>query len=316
MKSQFFTPASLKAKHLLLLTRPAAIIQPPPRYELTLDNSLPDYTNTDELARQKFILASDAPPPYASGVVLPQQNLVTPILQDPSKVDIEQISNVPGVRMHAKKKAKQAAKKAQVAKYASDGEENNDEGNADEGGGDGNGEGSGGAGGAGGGDDGNGGDEDWDDWLGTDKKNKKKTKKKKDGDEEEEEADEVNDANDDDDSGAKKKKGKKGAADKKDDLTSIWATAGIGDTNADDDWGEAAGKKGKKEKKKKVYFAFIFEGTGILTSTRPKLTTPKRKMKDFTKSLWMTTRQQMMLPRLTFCLMTRVAQRKMTLLAS
>jgi uncharacterized membrane protein YgcG len=150
--------------------RPRAV--PPPTYEESLLDLPPDYTNTDSLAAvdslclfqnvfESFALA-DAKSARSTSTVY---------------VDID-LSKVEGIRQHANKKAKQAAKKAQQAKWMDSDNEENKDGTADGGdGGDANGGGDAGGGGAdppGGGD---GGDED--DWWNSGPKKKKDKKKKK-----------------------------------------------------------------------------------------------------------------------------------------
>jgi len=186
-----------------------------------------------------------APPPYASCNAHPGARLS--ILGEPfpsPKVDFSILDNL---RTHAKKKAKQAAKKTQQDKWADSGDEGEKK---DDEGADGTGEGGDGAGGVdgggGGGDDGNGnnGGDDWDEWNNTGgKKNKKKKKGKnawEDDDEEEE---------------RKKKEEEETAAAAEAGVAGNdpWGTnPGGAEANAEDEWGGFTAGKKKKGKKNKV----------------------------------------------------------------
>lgn len=157
--------------------KPPAV--PPPTYEESLQDLPPDYTTTEALAA--FQLPQDVKD--SVGEILTNLKLYPSTGDAHDKIDVSEIE---GIRSYGGKKAKQAAKKAQQAKWAdSDNEEGNGEGadggagGDDNGGGDdGAGAGAGGDGGdpPGGGDGGDGGDGDiWD--TGSKKKDKKKKKK-------------------------------------------------------------------------------------------------------------------------------------------
>ena len=139
---------------------PAAV--PPPTYEESIQDSPPDYTNTEALATAQVTKYGVETAAYNFA----DQKLHPSILASHVKVDL---SDLEGIRSYANKKAKKAAKAAQQAKWADSDNEENPEGGED-GGGDpnenGGGDGGAGAGGdggdpPGGGDGGDGGDDDW-----------------------------------------------------------------------------------------------------------------------------------------------------------
>ena len=271
---------------------------PPPTYDESVQDSPPDYTATDALAtvqidRDLTVIGKGNvfynEKPKACQVDLPELD---------AKVDLSEIE---GIRSHPNKKAKKAAKEAQISKWADSDNEEKNEGGADGGaGGDDNGGGDGdaGAGGdggdaPGGGGDG-GGDDDWWNTGGSKKKDKKKKKKnaweefedeeKKREEEEAKKAEEEAAAKGDaaaeadpiDDWGSfatagKKKKGKKGAdplppppPDPESKGIDLGASA-TADANPDDDFGGFSTGKKKKGKKGKVrVLSFRFTTAGCM----------------------------------------------------
>lgn len=154
---------TITSNALLLL----GTLAPPPAYEESLRDIPPDYTSTDELARSNASYLSHDHKCDHSLRSRPATNAVD------DKIDLTQPHNI---RQHVNKKAKQAQKKAQQAKWAdSDDEAKKDEPAEEEKGAGGN----GGAGAGGSGDPPGGGDDDWwnDGNNGGGKKNKKNKKK-------------------------------------------------------------------------------------------------------------------------------------------
>jgi hypothetical protein len=156
--------------------RPSAA--PPPTYEESLSDLPPDYSSTDALATVGvFACTTD----LASGGKQDSKQIAR---SGPFEISADlDISKIEGIREHANKKAKQAAKKTQQSKWADDGDGENPDGGAAGGEGDQTGGGDGGAGAGAGGDGGDppgGGDGGGDDDLwNTGGGNKKKDKKKK-----------------------------------------------------------------------------------------------------------------------------------------
>lgn len=137
----------------------------PPSYDEATADLPPDYTATDALAGVYFA----GLPLESSGERKEKDKSHTGLFEQDAKVDL---SALEGVRSHANKKAKKAAKAAQQAKWAdSDNEENKDGGENAGGDENGGGDAGGGAGGDGGEPPG-GGDDGGDDWFtgGTGKK--------------------------------------------------------------------------------------------------------------------------------------------------
>lgn len=212
---------------------PTTAIAPPPPYEEALSDAPPDYTTTNERAVARFSREGDLKESNGETQQLGAHPAPSP---NDAKVDPSEIA---GIRSAASKKAKQAAKKAQMEKWADSDNENGQSGGGDggENGGEGNngGEGGAGAGGDGGGDppDGNGGD-DGDDWFtgwGSSKKDKKKKKKGW--------------FDDDEDT----KKAEEEAA-KKAEEDAAAAAASKATADADDDWAGFSTAKSKKKGKK------------------------------------------------------------------
>ncbi len=256
----------------------------PPKYEEALLDLPPDYSNTELLATTQ--LSEDASHHDKAVTYGGQQHRTSTalFLDVQPKVDF---SDVEGIRMVANKKTKQAAKKAQMDKWADSDNEDGTAGGADGGdGGDNNGGGDGASGAGGDGGDPPGGD-DGDDWFtypGASKKDKKKKKKNawQDEDESEQKAeDEAKKAEEEaavaanvapeadamDDFGGfasvkTKKKGKKGKAEPDplpppepepepaEDSFDLGASA-IADANGEDEWGGFATAKTAKKKTKK-----------------------------------------------------------------
>lgn len=213
----------------------------PPSYDEALLDAPPDYTTTNELATVRLWHDTANPPPYASN---------WPSEQDTKQRSTVDFSSREGIREHASKKAKQAARRAQQAKlFDSDNEDNkrdgagngDDNGNGGEGagnGGDNNGDGGDGDGGdpPGGGGGGGGGDDEEEN-LNNNKKKKKKDKKKKE-DEEEQTA-------------------QNGGEDVVQAQVDPWpAGDAAGDANPDDEWAVQTNKGKKKGKKGKVSMQF------------------------------------------------------------
>lgn len=147
---------------------------PPPTYEESLLDLPPDYTSTDSLAVVSSLVSVASVEKPAVMAEKPSSRL--PCVPVEEKVDL---SALEGIRSHAGKKAKQAAKKAQQAKWMDSDNEGDKAADGDAGNGDGGGSG-GDAGGAGAGGDppGDGGNDD-DDWWNTGASKKKDKKKKK-----------------------------------------------------------------------------------------------------------------------------------------
>jgi len=212
-----------------------------PSYEETLNDQPPDYTNTSDPASVRLEL------PITKDLKT-QSFLQFPSFEIPSSYHSESstsidFSTLDHIRSHAGKKAKQAEKKAAQAKWADSG----DEGGGSKGGEDGEpkGDGGGAPGGAGGGngDGGNGNEDGGGDWdTGRGKQNKKGKKGKKQQEEEEEKKAEE-----------EKKVKEDAAVATTTATTNFWdEVPATGDANPDDEWAEAAEKKGKKSKKGKV----------------------------------------------------------------
>jgi hypothetical protein len=154
----------------------------PPSYEESLADVPQDYTVTDALATVQGLVDVNL------DLGVPEAGLRHAQRRSDVKVDLTEPQ---GIRYHAKKKAKAAAKNAQKDKWGGDDEEKKEEapaddgaGGGDAGGGDGAGDtgGGGGGGGGDGGDDppgGDGGGDDPDDIWGAAGGGKKKKKKKK-----------------------------------------------------------------------------------------------------------------------------------------
>ncbi|KAI9837922.1 MAG: hypothetical protein M1837_002661 [Sclerophora amabilis] len=206
----------------------------PPSYDEALRDAPPDYSGTEALAKVQRDHESLLPPPYDASSI-PRNEL--PLIDDPwlsPRIDFSDFQ----FRQHAGKKAKQAQKKAQAAKWADSGDEvDKPSGNDEDGGGDG-----GGTGGGGGGN-GDGDDGDWWD-AGNDKKKGKKGKKGKNAADEEKEEEERKKKEDEE---KKKKKEEEEAA----ALANDHGISGAGAANPDDEWGFQSTKKGKKGKKGK-----------------------------------------------------------------
>jgi hypothetical protein len=147
---------------------------PPPTYEESLLDLPPDYTCTDALATVDC--SAKTVDVFSLHVWREEKSKAG---SDSTYYDIDFSHN--GAIQHAGKKAKQAAKKAQQAKWLDSDNEENKDGGADDGdGGDGGGgDGDGGAGAGGDGGDPPGGGNDDDEWGNTGGKKKKDKKKKK-----------------------------------------------------------------------------------------------------------------------------------------
>ncbi|KAK3069255.1 hypothetical protein LTR53_012565, partial [Teratosphaeriaceae sp. CCFEE 6253] len=156
------------------LAAPAIGTAPPP-YEDCLLDAPPDYTVTDALTTAQLDFST---------LDWPEKNGNETTAAQYSGTDDVDLTSPAGVRMHAKKKAKAAAKTAQKDKWAGSDDEGEKEPGAGDDGGAGDGADGGDAGFGAGGDggdppgDGNGGDGgDGDDWTGNTGKGKKKKKK-------------------------------------------------------------------------------------------------------------------------------------------
>lgn len=157
------------------------LLLPPPTYEESICDTPPDYTTTDKLARHCDY--ADVKAAFATvRTIQPKSTSPRHVIsyQDDLKIDFSDPGNI---RSHvSKKKAKQAAKEAQAAKWADSDQEGDKDGADGEKGGDDNGS-NGGAGAGGSGGDPPGGDgdkdKDEDDWWNDGAKSKKDKKKKK-----------------------------------------------------------------------------------------------------------------------------------------
>lgn len=148
--------------------------EPLPDYEDCIEDTPPDYTATDVLANARICSDSSIAKSDGSKRDAGARSDLFNVFD--VKVDFSEPENI---RTRGKKKAKQAAKAAQQAKWAdSDDEEKKDDDVEGEGG-DGNGGGDAGGGNDGGGDPPGGDDGDGDDWWGTGGGGKKNKKKKK-----------------------------------------------------------------------------------------------------------------------------------------
>lgn len=208
----------------------------PPSYDEALLDAPPDYTTTSELATVRLLNDTSKPPPYASN---------WPPDQDMKKRPTVDFLCTDGIREHAGKKNRQAAKKAQQAKWSEP--DNVDNNKNDDGNGDGNGDGGEGAGNGGDdngdGGDGNGGgppggDGGGDEDENNNKKKKKDKKKKKKWEEDEEEEEQ-----------AAPKEAEEAVPAQVDAMPTLDAA---GDANPDDEWGFQNTKSKKKGKKGKV----------------------------------------------------------------
>lgn len=179
-----FAAASLQCDLQQTFDVPTLDLLPPPSYEDSLLDLPPDYTGTDGHATAQ-VTPETKPDLLDSTMTSPQRRSSS----DPGyfRVDVKiDLTEPQGIRSHANKKAKKAAKATQNAKWADDDDGEKKE-EADAGGDGGAGGGGDDAGGAGGGDgggdppgggDGGGGDEE-DIWGAAGGKKKKDKKKKK-----------------------------------------------------------------------------------------------------------------------------------------
>lgn len=142
---------------------------PPPTYEESIQDLPPDYTDTDGQAIVQLCLitveAKEDDSIHAQGHWNEGKPCSQPSRSGKSASEIDW-SQIEGVRSHANKKAKQAAKKAQQDKWADSDNEDKQSGGADGGDGGDNGGGDGGSGAGGDAPDGSGGGDDADDWGG------------------------------------------------------------------------------------------------------------------------------------------------------
>ncbi|KAI9795686.1 MAG: hypothetical protein M1835_005362 [Candelina submexicana] len=229
---------------------------PPPSYDEAITDEPPDYSGTEALAHAHLIHKTSKSPSFQDAGY---QQLQSPIFEDPTVLPSIDFFAPSSIRTHANKKAKQAAKKAQQAKW----DDSGDEGDKNEGeGGDGGGANGGGGGGSNNGDGGAGdGDGDGDEWDYGNKKGKKGKKGKAAAEEEEKRKKEEEE---------KKKKEEEEKRKKKDDEAAFvggWGNtpgdAG-GDANAEDEWsGFQTGKKGKKGKKGKAADPIVPKPAGV-----------------------------------------------------
>jgi hypothetical protein len=234
----------------LLTSTPHSYGNPPPPYDPS--DQPPAYLVTEDLARAHIEVDSSAPLNQISSKDDSIDHNGNGVMDD--TIDF---GDTTGVQSRGKKQ-KQAAKKAQQAKWA---EDDNEEGGQNAGdGGDGNGGGGGDDGNAGGGAGGSGGDGDNngdgagdnDDWFGGGGKKNKKGKKSKKQEEEEKEEEEEQKKKEEEDAGASN--------------TLNWADDANA-ANGEDDWTASfTTKKDKKKKGKKVSDA-LYEWLGSIVPT-------------------------------------------------